>query len=83
MSDSTLRRPDGRLAGELRPISFVKNIAPYALGSVLIRWGNTQVICAVSCEESVPRWMKEQGAGWLGDCRVLDAPLQYLGAQAP
>lgn len=66
MSDSTLRRPDGRLAGELRPISFVKNIAPYALGSVLIRWGNTQVICAVSCEESVPRWMKEQGVqgGW-------------------
>lgn len=59
-------RSDGRHQNMLRPVSFVKNIAPYALGSVLIYWGNTQVICAVSCEEGVPRWMKEQNVtgGW-------------------
>lgn len=61
MSDSTFRRPDGRQPEDLRPISFVNNIAPNALGSVLIRWGNTQVICAVTCDEGIPRWMKEQG----------------------
>jgi len=67
MSDSTLKRPDGRLPEDLRPISIVNNIAPNALGSVLIRWGNTQVICAVTCDEGVPRWMKEQGVvgGWV------------------
>jgi len=60
-------RFDGREANELRPISFVNNIAPHAMGSTLIRWGNTQVICAVTIEENIPRWMKEQSVegGWL------------------
>lgn len=60
-------RNDGRSPDALRSISFVKNIAPHALGSVLIRWGNTQVICAVTVEENVPRWMKEQkvSGGWV------------------
>ncbi len=32
-----------------------------------MEWGNTRVICAVTVEESVPRWMKEQGVpgGWI------------------
>ncbi len=60
-------RNDGRSPDALRSISFVKNIAPHALGSVLIRWANTQVICAVTVEENVPRWMKEQkvSGGWV------------------
>src|SRR5262249_12688774 len=43
------------------------HIAPYATGSTLIEWGNTRVICGVTVEESVPRWMKEQGVpgGWI------------------
>jgi ribonuclease PH len=34
---------------------------------VLIRFGQTQVICAATLEEVVPRWMKEQGVpgGWI------------------
>ena len=46
---------------------FQNNIAPYATGSTLIEWGNTRVICGVTVEESVPRWMKEQGVtgGWI------------------
>ena len=46
---------------------FHKDIAPYATGSTLIEWGNTRVICGVTVEESVPRWMKEQGVtgGWI------------------
>jgi ribonuclease PH len=60
-------RPDGRLPDQLRPIDFKNNIAPYATGSTLIEWGNTRVICGVTVEENVPRWMKEQGAtgGWI------------------
>lgn len=83
MSDSNLKRPDGRLPEDLRPISFVNNIAPNAFGSVLIRWGNTRVICAVSCEEGVPRWMKEQGvAGGWATAEYSMLPLQHSGTQA-
>jgi ribonuclease PH len=48
-------------------VRFQNNIAPYATGSTLIEWGNTRVICGVTVEESVPRWMKEQGVtgGWI------------------
>jgi ribonuclease PH len=65
MSDTT--RADGRSANQLRPLRFQNHIAPHATGSTLIEWGNTRVICAVTVEESVPRWMKEQkvSGGWL------------------
>ncbi len=60
-------RPDNRTADQLRPISFQPGIAPHAAGSVLARFGNTQVICAASLEEKVPAWMRAQGVkgGWL------------------
>ena len=60
-------RADGRAPNQLRPISFKNNIAPYATGSTLIEWGNTRVICGVTIEENVPRWMKEQNVtgGWI------------------
>jgi ribonuclease PH len=64
---SSAPRDDGRAANHLRPLRFQNHIAPYAAGSTLIEWGNTRVICGVSIEESVPRWMKEQkvSGGWL------------------
>jgi ribonuclease PH len=48
-------------------VRFQNHIAPYATGSTLVEWGNTRVICGVTVEESVPRWMKEQGVtgGWI------------------
>ncbi|HZQ46647.1 MAG TPA: ribonuclease PH [Verrucomicrobiae bacterium] len=60
-------RVDGRLPGQLRPLRFQNHIAPYATGSTLVEWGNTRVICGVTVEETVPRWMKEQNVpgGWI------------------
>src|SRR5882724_5690132 len=60
-------RADGRLANELRPLRFQNNIAPHATGSTLVEWGDTRVICGVTLEDAVPRWMKEQNAlgGWI------------------
>ncbi|HEU6448608.1 MAG TPA: ribonuclease PH [Verrucomicrobiae bacterium] len=65
MADSI--RTDGRPANQLRPLRFQNHIAPHAAGSTLIEWGNTRVICGVTIEENVPRWMKEQkvSGGWL------------------
>ena len=60
-------RSDGRRNDQLRPIGFQNHIAPHATGSTLIEWGQTRVICGVTVDESVPRWMKEQGVtgGWI------------------
>jgi ribonuclease PH len=60
-------RTDGRRPDQLRPVRFQNGIAPYATGSTLVEWGNTRVICGVTVEETVPRWMKEQGVtgGWI------------------
>jgi ribonuclease PH len=60
-------RADGRRPEQLRPVRFQNDIAPYATGSTLIAFGKTQVICGVTVEESVPRWMKEQNVtgGWI------------------
>jgi ribonuclease PH len=60
-------RADGRSANQLRPLRFQNHIAPHATGSTLIEWGGTRVICGVTVEENVPRWMKEQKVegGWL------------------
>ncbi|HZZ20221.1 MAG TPA: ribonuclease PH, partial [Opitutaceae bacterium] len=65
MSNPT--RADGRSPDQLRPISFEANFAPHATGSVLVRYGSTQVICAATIEPGVPTWMKQQGVkgGWL------------------
>jgi ribonuclease PH len=60
-------RVDGRWPDQLRPVRFVNHIAPHATGSTLVEWGNTRVICGVTVEDSVPRWMKEQSVtgGWI------------------
>src|SRR5438270_8079523 len=66
-SASSSARADGRAMNELRPLRFINGIAPYATCSTLIEWGNTRVICGVTVEETVPRWMKEQNVtgGWI------------------
>jgi ribonuclease PH len=60
-------RSENRSARDLRTVTFETGVAPHAAGSVLISCGNTRVICAATVEESVPRWMKEQGVtgGWI------------------
>lgn len=66
-SPTQTARADGRLPGQLRPLRFQNHVAPNAAGSTLIEWGNTRVICAVTIDEAVPRWMKEKGVtgGWI------------------
>jgi ribonuclease PH len=83
MSTSIHRRHDGRLPGELRPVTFLPGIAPHAAGSVLAKCGRTQVICAVTVEEGVPRWMKEQQVtgGWI-TAEYAMLPYSTLGRKA-
>jgi ribonuclease PH len=62
-----MQRGDARTFDQIRPVHFELNVAPHATGSVLVSMGNTRVICGVTVEDGVPRWMKEQNVigGWL------------------
>ena len=53
------------LREEPREIKFTKNINPYAAGSVIAEFGNTKVHITATVEESVPKWMKGSGKGWV------------------
>jgi len=58
-------RPSGRSVDQLRAIRIQRRYTKHAEGSVLVCFGDTQVICTASVEERVPRWMKGQGEGWV------------------
>jgi ribonuclease PH len=59
------QRPDGRLSNQLRPVSFEHRFTKYAAGSVLAKCGDTHVLCTVSVQEKVPRFLEGQNQGWL------------------
>jgi len=58
-------RPSGRIASQIRPLSFTRNFTAHAEGSVLVEFGNTKVICTASVVEGVPRFLKGKGQGWI------------------
>lgn len=58
-------RPDGRNPKALRPISLERNFTKHAEGSVMVRFGDTHVLCTCSVEEKVPGFLKGQNQGWL------------------
>ncbi|MCL1474549.1 ribonuclease PH [Argonema antarcticum] len=59
------QRPDGRQPYQLRPIRFERNFTRFAIASVLTHCGDTQVLCNVSIQESVPKFLEGTGKGWL------------------
>jgi ribonuclease PH len=58
-------RSDERAANALRPVSITRHYTMHAEGSVLITFGNTQVLCTASVEEKVPGHKKGSGEGWV------------------
>ncbi|MBU0485453.1 MAG: ribonuclease PH [Proteobacteria bacterium] len=58
-------RSNNRANNEIRPLSIEYDFQPQAAASVLIRMGNTHVLCGVSVEESVPPFLKDTGKGWI------------------
>jgi ribonuclease PH len=65
VNDVPRQRTDGRRPSELRPIEIIRGYTKFAPGSVLIRTGDTAVLCSASVEESVPKWREGRGVGWV------------------
>ncbi|MBW4659353.1 MAG: ribonuclease PH [Drouetiella hepatica Uher 2000/2452] len=59
------QRPDGRQPDQLRPVQFERNFTRFAAGSVLAHCGETQVLCTVSIQTGVPKFLEGTGQGWL------------------
>src|SRR5215213_9758812 len=60
-----MTRPDGRAPDQLRPVSFERDFTEMTAGSVLVAFGRTRVLCTVSLEEEIPRWLRGRGSGWV------------------
>src|ERR1700744_6200970 len=60
-----MTRPSGRAPDELRRVSFERRFAKHAEGSVLIEFGDTQVLCTASVEETIPPFLRGKGQGWV------------------
>ena len=64
-SIAATRRVDGRAPNQLRPVKIVPDYLKFAEGSVLIRVGDTRVICAATIEDRVPPFLRGKGTGWI------------------
>ena len=61
----TYLRSQGRAADALRPLSIQRHYTRHAEGSVLIAFGDTQVLCTASVEDKVPPFKRGSGEGWV------------------
>jgi len=56
---------EGRRPDQLRPVEILVDYLEQPMGAVLYSQGKTKVLCTASLDEGVPRWMRDQGRGWL------------------
>ncbi len=54
-----------RKADALRKIEIIRGYTKYAPGSVLIKWGDTWVLCTASVSDKVPPFLRDTGKGWV------------------
>lgn len=64
MSEAS-NRPSTRSYNQLRNIEIIRNYTKHAEGSVLVKFGDTHVLCTASVEEKIPDFLKGQGQGWV------------------
>ena len=60
-----MTRPSQRANDQLRAIEIIRHYTKHAEGSVLVKFGDTHVICTASVEEKVPGFLKGKGQGWV------------------
>jgi ribonuclease PH len=61
----SFQRSGERAADALRPLSIQRAYTKHAEGSVLISFGDTQVLCTASVEDKVPPHKRGSGEGWV------------------
>lgn len=70
-------RSDGRHINQLRPLHFELDYTKFAASSVLTHCGDTKVLCNVTIQPGVPRFLTDSGRGWLtAEYRMLPGATQ-------
>ena len=62
---TSFSRPSGRAPDQLRPVRIQRRYTRHAEGSVLVCFGDTQVLCTASVEARVPPFLRGKGEGWV------------------
>ena len=66
MEDSiAVKRANGRAENSMRPVKLTREVMGNALGSCLVEFGDTRVLCAATIEEGVPGWRRASRQGWV------------------
>ncbi len=65
MSVSNNIRPSQRAHNQLREVEIIRHYTKHAEGSVLVKFGDTHVLCTASVDEKVPGFLKGKGQGWV------------------
>jgi ribonuclease PH len=61
-----MTRADGReRADQLRALDLQPDFLEQPHGSILYAQGRTVILCTATVEESVPRWLRGKGQGWM------------------
>jgi len=60
-----MSRENGRRADQIRPLTIEPDYLENPHGSALITQGRTKVLCTAMVAEEVPRWLRNQGRGWM------------------
>ena len=59
------KRPDGRAADALRPVTIEVGVSKFAEGSARVAFGDTVVLCLATVTDSVPKFLDGKGQGWI------------------
>ncbi len=65
MDHMMIDRANGRAANQMRTVHLTRDVMTHALGSCLVEFGDTKVLCAATIEEGVPGWRKASHQGWV------------------
>ncbi len=63
--NSNTNRPNNRAVNELRPVTIETGVSKHAEGSVMIKCGDTHVLCTASVEDRIPHWLRGSKQGWV------------------
>jgi ribonuclease PH len=62
---TTPLRPSGRAPDQLRDVRIQRRYTRHAEGSVLVSFGDTQVLCTASVDNKAPGFLRGKGEGWV------------------
>lgn len=65
MDHMEIVRASGRAADQMRTVRLERDVMKHALGSCVVEFGDTKVLCAATIEDGLPAWRRASRCGWV------------------